>query len=85
VRKQLAPTTRSLRGFSMPLGERLADGMPPITVEELAAEIGCSVSFIYERIRSGGIRVERRREREYRIGVAAARKLAIETGALDEA
>lgn len=85
MRKKLPPTTRSLRGHSIALPERLADGMPPITVKRLARAIGCSASFIYERIRSGEIRIEQRREREYRIGVVAARKLAVETGALEEA
>jgi excisionase family DNA binding protein len=79
----LPPTARDLRGTSMPLAERLSRGMPPIFVGELAQEIGCSASFIYERIRSGEIKVQRRRGREYRITVAVARKLAIEVGALE--
>lgn len=59
----------------------LAEAQGVVTVQELAAVLRCSDSYIYKAIRCGVLET-RRLGVEYRIPADAARRLARDVGAL---
>lgn len=65
----------------MTLAERLAEGQPPLRIPELAAILGCSVSYLHKLIRAEAIKAGRIGNR-YTIPVSEAERLAANAGAL---
>jgi hypothetical protein len=76
-REELIEALRAYRPgeWERALSERLAEGMPPMRVGELARILGYSSSFLYKLIRKGILKGCTRRGWEWRIPLRVARRL----------